>query len=99
MSRHFYQPLTRREMLQHCSAGFGMMALAALLGEQAGAAPSASLNPLAPKPPMFPAQAKRVVFLFMHGGPSQVDTFDPKPLLIRDHGKPYPFEKPRVQFS
>ena len=53
-------------------------------------------NPLAPRPPHFPARAKRVIFLFMHGGPSQVDTFDYKPLLERDHGKPLPFAKPRV---
>ena len=46
--------------------------------------------------PHFPAKAKRVIFLFMHGGPSQVDTFDHKPLLDRDHGKPLPFAKPRV---
>jgi hypothetical protein len=45
------------------------------------------------------ARAKRVIFLFMHGGPSQVDTFDYKPLLERDHGKPLPFEKPRIQFA
>lgn len=48
---------------------------------------------------MFPARAKRVIFLFMHGGPSQVDTFDYKPLLKRDGGKPLPFPKPRVQFA
>src|SRR5207247_8248053 len=48
---------------------------------------------------MFPAKANRVIFLFMHGGPSQVDTFDPKPLLTRDHGKPCPIAKPRVQFA
>jgi hypothetical protein len=47
----------------------------------------------------FPARAKRVIFLFMHGGPSAIDTFDYKPLLHRDHGKPLPFDKPRVQFA
>jgi hypothetical protein len=73
-----------------------MLALAALLGEQEA---QASVNPLAPKRPHFPAKAKRVIFLFMHGGPSQVDTFDPKPLLIRDNGKPFPGEKPRIQFA
>ena len=52
-----------------------------------GAAPA---NPLSPRPPHFPARAKRVIFLFMPGGPSQVDTFDPKPRLTRDHGKPSP---------
>ena len=56
-------------------------------------------DPLAPKAPHFPARAKRVIFLFMTGGPSQVDTFDPKPLLDRDHGKPFPGQKPRVQFA
>ena len=49
--------------------------------------------------PHFVPRAKRVIFLFMHGGPSQVDTFDYKPLLQRDHGKPLPFAKPRVQFA
>lgn len=88
------RPLSRREMLRSASAGFGSVALAALFGERAHAASAA--NPLAPRPPQFPASAKRVIFLFMHGGPSQVDTFDYKPLLERDHGKPLPFSKPRV---
>ena len=93
-------------MLRQCSAGFGMVALAALLEEQARAdAPKSKIQhpksngPLAAKPPMFPAKAKRVIFLFMHGGPSQVDTFDPKPLLARDNGKPFPGAKPRVVFA
>src|SRR5262249_29130383 len=60
--------------------------LAALLAEEARAAP----NPLALRPPHFPAKARRVIFLFMPGGPSQVDTFDPKPRLTRDNGKPSP---------
>jgi hypothetical protein len=55
-----------------------------------------STHPLAPRATHFPARAKRVIFLFMHGGPSQIDTFDHKPLLSRDHGKPLPFPKPRV---
>ncbi len=50
---------------------------------------TAPANPLAPRAPMFPAKAKRVIFLYMSGGVSHVDTFDPKPLLTRDHGKPY----------
>ena len=57
------------------------------------------IDPLAPKPPHHVARAKRIIFLFMSGGPSQVDTFDPKPLLDRDHGKPLPFAKPQVQFN
>ena len=55
---------------------------------QAAARPPA--DPLAPRPPHSPARARRVIFLFMPGGPSQVDTFDPKPRLNRDHGKPAP---------
>ncbi|MDQ2730861.1 MAG: DUF1501 domain-containing protein [Armatimonadota bacterium] len=94
---HCVRPISRREMLKEFSAGFGMLAFAALLGEEKGMA--AAVNPLAARAPMFPARAKRVIFLFMHGGPSQVDTFDPKPLLTRDDGKPLPFAKPRVQFA
>ncbi len=67
-----------------------------MLGETAS---GEGQDPLAAKLPMFPARAKRVIFLFMKGGPSQVDTFDPKPLLTRDDGKPLPFDKPRVQFA
>jgi hypothetical protein len=91
--------LSRRDWLRQSAAGFGYLALAGLLTEGAGrsrAAESAAANPLAPKPPHFTPRANRVIFLFMHGGPSQVDTFDYKPLLDRDHGKPLPFAKPRV---
>ncbi len=83
--------LTRRDMLRVSSAGFGSLALAGLCESEARAA-----GPLTPKEPLFPARAKRVIFLFMHGGPSQMDTFDYKPQLARDHGKPLPFDKPRV---
>jgi hypothetical protein len=90
-------PVTRRTMLQRSAGGFAYVALQAMLGrEQARASVE---NPLEPKPPHFPARAKRIVFLFMKGGPSHVDTFDPKPLLQRDDGKPYPFKQPRVQFA
>ena len=82
--------LSRREMLHTCSAGFGGLALASLLADESPA------NPLASKPPHRAPRAKQIIFLFMHGGPSQVDTFDYKPLLVRDHGKPLPFAKPRV---
>jgi hypothetical protein len=74
-------------MLRRVGAGFGSLALTALLADEAAASPG---NPLAPRRPHFPARAKRVIFLFMPGGPSQVDTFDPKPRLSRDHGKPSP---------
>ena len=63
-------PLTRREMLTRSGAGFGGLALAGLIGTEARA------NPLAVQDPHFAPRAKRVIFLFMHGGPSQVDTFD-----------------------
>lgn len=96
--------ITRRAMLHSSSAGFGSLALAALLGGEGRAlgaevssAPSATLpNPMAVKAPHFAAKAKRVIFLFMHGGPSQVDTFDYKPQLTKDNGQPLPFDKPRV---
>src|SRR5881398_1843376 len=92
------QPITRRTLLQRSAGGFGYLALQGLLGAEK--APAAIVeNPLAPKQPQFPARAKRIVFLFMKGGPSHVDTFDPKPLLQRDAGKPYPFKQPRVQFA
>jgi len=90
-------PISRRELLRRTAVGFGSLALASILADDAAA--SAPASPLAPKLPHLPARAKRVIFLFMKGGPSQVDTFDPKPLLDRDDGKPLPFEKPRVQFA
>jgi hypothetical protein len=98
MNRHWNaltdRPLTRREMLCRSGIGFGGLALAGLLGAESRAA-----DPLAARKPHFPARAKRVIFLFMHGGPSQVDTFDYKPRLKRDDGKPLPFPKPRVVSS
>jgi hypothetical protein len=82
---------TRRAFLRRAGNGFGMLALAGLLDQQglltgsANAAPP--LNPLAPKPPHFPAKAKSVIWLFMNGGPSQVDTWDYKPELARRDGQ------------
>jgi Protein of unknown function (DUF1501) len=92
-----FSPITRRTMLQRCAGGFGYLAFQAMLAKEQ--AKAAVINPLAPKQTHFPARAKRIVFLFMKGGPSHVDTFDPKPLLQRDDGKPYPFEQPRIQFA
>jgi hypothetical protein len=93
--------LSRREMLKYCANGFGVLGMAALLAEEAAAyapaAYNAAANPLAVHAPMFPAKAKRVIFLFMSGGPSHVDTFDPKPRLITDNGKPLPFAKPSLE--
>ena len=86
--------MTRRDMLRQTSLGFGSIALTSMFQEQAWAE-----NLLAPKKPQFKPRAKRVIFLFMKGGPSQVDTFEYKPLLQRDHGKPLPFSKPKVTFA
>lgn len=81
-------PMTRRDLLVRCAAGFGGVALAGLLADKSfGAALSQSHNPLAPKPGHFPAKAKSVIFLYMDGGPSQVDTFDYKPDLAKFNGK------------
>lgn len=88
---------TRRCLLQSTAVGFGHMALSAMLGQQANAEQSGGTL-AAQLPPVMP-RAKRIVFLFMKGGPSHVDTFDPKPLLDRDHGKPLPFDLPRVTFA
>lgn len=101
----------RRQLLKSSAIGFGHLAFASLLsqdivqanhpfGDQhASAAESGARSPLAPKAPHFIPKAKRVLFLFMKGGPSHVDTFDPKPLLDRDNGKPLPFALPRVLFA
>ncbi|HZT42561.1 MAG TPA: DUF1501 domain-containing protein [Chthonomonadaceae bacterium] len=84
--------LTRREMLSRLGGGFAALSLAGLLTEEAQAASAPRvLNPLAPKKPPLPAKAKRVIFLFMNGGPSHVDTFDPKPMLSKYHGQPLPY--------
>jgi hypothetical protein len=103
MNRHWNsylnQRLSRRELLRVSSTGFGTLALAGLLEREQARAASTALDPLAIKDPHFPARAKRIIFLFMHGGPSQVDTFDYKPLLKRDHGKPLPFARPKVVSS
>jgi hypothetical protein len=83
--------ISRRHLLRRTGAGFGGVALSALLQEgQARATTTAAGNPLAPQPPHFFPRAKRVILLFMPGGPSQVDTFDPKPRLTADDGKPAP---------
>ena len=91
----------RRRMLQTSAAGFGYLALSALLGDEARAekAVERSDDSLLPKLPHFAPRAKRIVFLFMKGGPSHVDTFDPKPMLDKHDGKPPPFELPKVTFA
>ncbi|MBJ7495285.1 MAG: DUF1501 domain-containing protein, partial [Gemmataceae bacterium] len=90
-----YYP-NRREALKQSAVGFGSIALAGLLADQSKAA---VIDPLAAKPPHFTPKAKRMIFLFMKGGPSHVDTFEQKTMLDRDHGKPFPYDKPKVQFA
>ncbi|MBM3821966.1 MAG: DUF1501 domain-containing protein [Verrucomicrobia bacterium] len=86
---HLFQ--TRREFLNRCGMGFGALGLASLFSSLSASAPDApALSPLASRPAQFGAKAKRVIHLFMNGGPSHVDTFDPKPLLNQYHGKPLP---------
>ena len=109
--RRFVEPaLCRRDMLLRCGGGFGALALAALLREPAFGAATGDGGPtvgtarphgnlLAARPPHFPAKAKSVVFLFMDGGPSQIDTFDPKPRLDREHGQPIKVKTHPTQFN
>ena len=83
--------ISRREMLARSGTGLGILGLAGLLADGRGLTPPArGSNPLAPKPPQFPAKAKHVIHLFMNGGPSQVDTFDPKPALAKRNGETAP---------
>jgi hypothetical protein len=86
------QPITRRDALCRIGNGFGMLAFAGLVGESIAraAGPFAQDGVLDPRRLDHPARAKRVIFLFMNGGLSQVDSFDPKPMLDKYHGQPLP---------
>ena len=88
--------LTRRELLRRCGMGLGGLALSQLLDPPADAA-AAKSNPLLPRPSHFPSRAKHVIHLFMNGGPSHVDTFDPKPSLAKYAGKKLPVENLRTE--
>src|SRR5690242_9578008 len=79
--------MTRRDALKLVGSGFGMVGLAGVLHGEAGR------GPLAPRAPHFPAKAKNVIFLFLNGGISQIDTFDPKPMLTKHDGEPMPGPK------
>ena len=87
------RPIRRRDLLKNAACGFGYLALAGLAAERAAAGPA---NPLAPRPPHFAPRAKRVIFLFMQGGVSQVDSFDYKPRLATDDGKKLAFDDARI---
>ncbi|MDF1659396.1 MAG: DUF1501 domain-containing protein, partial [Verrucomicrobiales bacterium] len=86
MHCHQFQnrPVSRRDMLRGCAMGFGGVAMQALMAEQAQAKIT---NPLAPRTPHFKPKAKNVIFLYMDGGPSHVDTFDYKPMLTKYDGR------------
>ena len=93
---------SRRQFLEKSGLGFGALAASFLLDRDLGAAPTTGkTNPFAAKPQHFPAKGKSVIFLFMHGGPSHLDTFDPKPLLTKLDGQPVPpsFGKADFQFT
>jgi len=85
---------TRRDALRSAACGFGAIALAGIANRSSAAVVN-QINPLAAKQPMFPPRAKRVIFIFMQGGPSHVDTFDYKPLLEKQHGKQLDFKNAR----
>ena len=94
-------PLSRRTLLERWACGFGYAALAGLttLEARGGETTASSTHPVAPRSGHHAARAKRVIFLFMHGGVSHVDSFDPKPKLTELHGKPSPIEKPKFNFA
>jgi hypothetical protein len=91
--------LTRRDFLSRCGMGLGATGLSALLSDPAeGAGLSGeAIGPFAPRAPQFQPRAKRVIHFFLNGGPSHVDTFDPKPMLAKYDGKPLPMENPRTE--
>ena len=104
-----FQPraISRRDMLRRGACGFGAMAFAGMFADIARAAGAggatgdvgATGGPAAPAGPHFAPTARSVIFLYMDGGPSQMDTFDPKPELARWHGKPFPAAMERTQFN
>lgn len=86
-------------MLSRCATGFGSIALAAMLNEDQQVVAKEPSDPFAPKPTHFPPKVKNVIYLYMDGGPSQVDTFDPKPRLTAENGKPFPMKTEPTQFD
>ena len=98
---HLPFPISRRDVLKASSCGFGYLAFAGLSGLEAQAATKKAgyQYPLAPRKTHFEPKAKRVIFLFLHGGLSHIDSFDPKPKLTEMDGKPLPFPKPKFTFA
>lgn len=95
LCNNFLPAFSRRQLLKNSANSFGLLALASMLGADA----KADESPLKVKPTHHKPKAKRIIFLFMHGGPSQVDTFDYKPQLKNLDNRPFPGQKPRVQFA
>jgi Protein of unknown function (DUF1501) len=91
-------PLSRREMLSRSSMGFGMLALAGLLADD-GRADAEKPGPFAPRAPHFPPKVQHVIFCYMSGGVSHVDSFDPKPRLTQEAGRPMPMPVERTMFN
>lgn len=91
-----FSKLSRRQMLARSGMGMGALALQPLIGDLASG-DSTGVNPLLPKSPHFAPKAKRVIHIFCNGGPSHVDTFDPKPALDTYAGQPLPGETPRTE--
>ena len=97
-------PVSRRQMLVQSANGFGALALSALMADRAFGEVLKPANdipgdPLSPRLPHHAPRAKNVIFLFMDGGPSQVDTFDPKPRLDREYGQPIKMKVEPTQFN
>lgn len=90
-------PLSRRDFLARSGMGMASLGLAGLLGSEGLLGDERARNPLLPRAPHFPAKAQRVIHLFMNGGPSHVDTFDPKPALARYAGQPLPMPNLRTE--
>ena len=95
--------INRRSFLGYTAGGLGCLALSHLLALEGRAAPGGKMasvaHPLSPRPPHFPAKAKAVICLFQHGGPSQMDLFDPKPELNRRDGQDYPGGDLEIHFD
>ena len=97
MPEHIRYARNRREFLTDCFCGVGSFGFASLLAQEQ--AQAARYNPLAPKNPHFAPKAKAMIFLFQAGGPSHLETFDPKPLLNKLHGQKRPAEFGDVQYQ
>jgi len=91
--------LPRRDLLKRVACGIGYTALVSLLTEAESYPAPPSRSALSPRSPHFDPRAKRVIFLFMHGGVSHVDSFDPKPKLAEMNGQPLPIPKPKFEFA